>query len=100
MRRALPSSSARSDRPGCHFSALYVSGEALVSAFSRRGFAVASGSACLLDRPSHVLAAMGAYTGGNVRVSLPFGFADETVARFIDVLPAVVADTRGAISDD
>ena len=82
------------------FSALYVSGEALVSEFARRGFAVASGSACLLDRPSHVLAAMGAYTGGNVRVSLPFGFADETVARFIDVLPAVVADTRGAISDD
>lgn len=78
------------------FSALYVSGEALVAEFARRGFFVASGSACLqVDRPSHVLAAMGAYTGGNVRVSLPFGFADETVDRFVQALPQVIATTRG-----
>ena len=44
------------------FSCLYVDGEALVTELDRRGFAVASGSACTASRlePSHVLAAMGA----------------------------------------
>ena len=77
------------------FSALYVAGEALVSAFDRLGLAVASGSACLqFDRPSHVLAAMGAFTGGNVRVSLPFGFDEATVDRFVTELPRVIASVR------
>ena len=54
------------------FSCLYVDGEALVTELDRRGFAVASGSACTAStlEPSHVLAAMGALTHGNVRVSL------------------------------
>ena len=54
------------------FSFLYVDGEALVDALNRRGFSVASGSACTAStlEPSHVLAAMGALTHGNVRVSL------------------------------
>ena len=79
------------------FSALYVSGEALVSAFDRLGLAVASGSACLqFDRPSHVLAAMGAFTGGNVRVSLPFGFDEASVDRFVTELPRVI----GAVRDE
>ncbi len=83
------------------FSALYVAGEALVSAFDRHGLAVASGSACLqADRPSHVLAAMGAFTGGNVRVSLPFGFAEATVERFVAVLPEVIAATRREVLGD
>lgn len=77
------------------FSALYVSGEALVSAFDRLGLYVASGSACLqFEQPSHVLAAMGAFTGGNVRVSLPFGFDDDTVNRFVAALPGVVSAVR------
>lgn len=77
------------------FSALYVAGEALVSAFDRLGLAVASGSACLqFDRPSHVLAAMGAFTGGNVRVSLPFGFEEATVDHFVTELPRVIASVR------
>ena len=55
------------------FSALYADGEALVREFDRRGFAVASGSACTAStlEPSHVLAAMGVLTHGNVRLTLP-----------------------------
>ena len=54
------------------FSCLYVNGEQIVQALDRRGFGVASGSACTAStlEPSHVLAAMGALTHGNVRVSL------------------------------
>ena len=57
------------------FSCLYVDGEALVTELDRAGFSVSSGSACVADtrQPSHVLAAMGALTHGNVRVSLPRG---------------------------
>ncbi|MSO26961.1 MAG: aminotransferase class V-fold PLP-dependent enzyme [Candidatus Nanopelagicales bacterium] len=78
------------------FSVLYISGEALVIELDKRGFAVASGSACVADeaRPSHVLAAMGAYTGGNVRISLPLGCTAETVAGFLDALPSAVAAVR------
>jgi cysteine desulfurase len=78
------------------FSALYCSGEAIVTELDRRGFAVASGSACVSDteRPSHVLAAMGALTGGNVRVSLPFGCAVETIDAFLQELPDVIASVR------
>jgi cysteine desulfurase len=55
------------------FSVLYVDGEALVHELDRRGVAVASGSACTSDTltPSHVLAAMGVITHGNVRITLP-----------------------------
>ena len=78
-------------------SALYVDGEALVLELDRRGFAVASGSACVADgeRPSHVLAAMGALTGGNVRISLPFGCTEETVEGFAAAFSAAVAELRG-----
>ena len=78
------------------FSVLYVAGEAVVQALDAQGFAVASGSACVdeAERPSHVLAAMGAYTGGNVRISLPFGCPDETIERFIDALPLTIGTLR------
>ncbi len=78
------------------FSALYCSGEAVVTELDRRGIAVASGSACVADteRPSHVLAAMGALTGGNVRVSLPFGCTDATVDHFIREIPDVIQMVR------
>ena len=78
------------------FSCLYVEGEALLSALDREGFAVSSGSSCTADvlEPSHVLAAMGALTHGNVRVSLHRGVSAEDVERFLDVLPRVVADLR------
>ena len=57
------------------FSCLYVEGEALLTALDARGFAVGSGSACTSSalEPSHVLAAMGALTHGNIRLALPRG---------------------------
>ena len=81
------------------FSVLYVSGEALVLELDKRGFAVASGSACVGEeaRPSHVLAAMGAYTGGNIRISLPLGCTTETVAGFLEALPDAVAAVRADV---
>ena len=81
------------------FSCLYVEGEALLTALDREGFAVSSGSSCTADalEPSHVLAAMGALTHGNVRVSLHRGTTEADVERFLDVLPRVVADLRGGL---
>lgn len=78
------------------FSCLYVDGEALLHGLAREGFAVSSGSACTADtlRPSHVLAAMGVLTHGNVRVSLHPGTTSEEVDRFLSVLPDVVARLR------
>lgn len=80
------------------FSCLYVDGEAVVTALDRAGFAVASGSACTsaTETPSHVLAAMGALSQGNVRLSLPRGTTADAVDRFCAVLPGVVADLRRA----
>ena len=71
------------------FSFLYVDGEAIVDALNRRGFGVASGSACTAStlEPSHVLAAMGALTHGNVRVSLTRDATEADVDAFLAVLP-------------
>jgi cysteine desulfurase len=81
------------------FSCLYVDGEALVTELDRAGFSVSSGSACVADtrRPSHVLAAMGALTHGNVRVSLPRGVSAQSVDEFLDVLPPIVAAVRETV---
>ncbi len=78
------------------FSCLYVDGEALVNELDSLGFAVASGSACTASslQPSHVLAAMGALTHGNVRVSLGRDTRPEDVHRLAEVLPGVVARLR------
>ncbi len=79
------------------FSCLYVNGEALVTELDRAGFGVSSGSACTADslRPSHVLEAMGVVTHGNVRVSLPRATTEDTIERFLTVLPGIVAGLRG-----
>ncbi|MGZ4447394.1 MAG: cysteine desulfurase family protein [Nocardioides sp.] len=78
------------------FSCLYVDGEALVTELDRRGFSVASGSACTAStlEPSHVLAAMGVLTHGNVRVSMARGTTEAEVDRFLVELPDVVAAIR------
>jgi cysteine desulfurase len=85
------------------FSALYADGESLVRELDRRGIAVASGSACTAStlEPSHVLAAMGALTHGNVRVTLPLTAVspdrDQDVARLVTALPEVVAAVRSEL---
>ena len=88
------------------FSALYVDGESIVDALDRRGIVVASGSACTSSRlePSHVLAAMGALTHGNVRVTLPLeavspGRVDDVEALCRE-LPGVVAELRSRLGVD
>jgi cysteine desulfurase len=78
------------------FSCLYVAGEAIVTELDRHGISVASGSACVADtlEPSHVLAAMGALTHGNVRVSVQPSTGDDEVEALLDVLPGVVQALR------
>lgn len=85
------------------FSSLYVDGEALVGAFDRLGFAVASGSACTSStlEPSHVLAAMGVLTHGNVRVTLPLQAVsparDKDVQAFCEAIAPTVAAVRAEL---
>lgn len=81
------------------FSCLYVDGEALVHELDRLGFAVASGSACTASSltPSHVLAAMGALTHGNVRLSLSRDTTAEQVDQLLAVLPDVVRRLRAEV---
>jgi cysteine desulfurase len=81
------------------FSCLYVDGEAIVSELDRRGYGVASGSACTASTlaPSHVLEAMGVLTHGNVRVSLGRGTTEAEVDGFLAVLPDVVRGIRAEV---
>lgn len=81
------------------FSLLYVDGEAIVTALDEAGFAVGSGSACTSStlEPSHVLAAMGVLTHGNVRIALARGTSAEDVERFADTLPPLVGRIRAAL---
>jgi len=81
------------------FSFLHVEGEALVTELDRRGFSVASGSACTAStlEPSHVLSAMGALTHGNVRLSLTARTSEDEVERFLSELPEVVGQLRARL---
>ena len=81
------------------FSCLYVDGEALVTALDAEGFSVSSGSACTSSalRPSHVLAAMGVLTHGNVRVSLGRSTTYDDVDRLATVLPGIVQRIRAEV---
>jgi cysteine desulfurase len=84
------------------FSCLYVDGETIVDELDRAGFAVGSGSACTAStlEPSHVLAAMGVLTHGNVRVGLPVGVDDAAVERFCRTLPVAVQRVRAFLGAD
>jgi cysteine desulfurase len=81
------------------FSVLYVDGETLTLELDKAGFAVASGSACSAssEHPSHVLAAMGALTHGNIRVGLTWTTSAEEIDRFLSVLPPIVAQIRSTV---
>jgi cysteine desulfurase len=78
------------------FSCLYVDGEALVTELDRRGYGVASGSACTASTltPSRVLEAMGVLTHGNVRISLTRDTTAEEVDGLLAELPEVVRSIR------
>ena len=88
------------------FSALYVDGEVLLEELARRDLVVGSGSACTSSdlRPSHVLAAMGVLTHGNVRITLPLRAVSPTreadVARLCRELPDAVAAVRRRLGTD
>ena len=77
-------------------SALYVDGEALVSALDEAGYAVHSGSSCASTsgQPSHVLVAMEALTHGHVRVSLGPELTTADLDRFVDVYAENVGRLR------
>ena len=81
------------------FSALYVDGETLTLELDKAGFAVASGSACSAssEHPSHVLAAMGALTHGNVRLGLTWTTTAAQISQFLAVLPPIVARIRATV---
>jgi cysteine desulfurase len=81
------------------FSCLYVDGETIVDELDRAGFAVGSGSACTAStlEPSHVLAAMGVLTHGNVRIGLPVGVDAAAVDAFCAALPGAVARVRALL---
>jgi cysteine desulfurase len=81
------------------FSVLYVDGETLTLELDKAGFAVASGSACSAssEHPSHVLAAMGALTHGNVRIGLTWTTTGSETDRFLAALPPVVAEIRATV---
>jgi cysteine desulfurase len=81
------------------FSCLYVDGEALVTELDRLGFEVASGSACTSStlEPSRVLAAMGALTHGNVRVSVDRNTTEDDIERLLAELPAAIERLRARL---
>lgn len=76
-----------------------IEGETLVMALDRKGFAVASGSACSSDstEPSHVLMAMGVapdIARGAVRVSLSEANTTEQLSAFLAVLQDEISRLR------
>ncbi len=75
---------------------LYLDGEPLLTRLDKEGIAVGSGSACsrsTLD-PSHVMAAIGALTHGNVRLGLHPGVSEHDIDRFLEALPRAIEYVR------
>ena len=75
---------------------LYVNAEQLVTILADKGFAVDSGSACnaMNMQPSHVLAALGTLTQGNIRLTIHHATTFEEVKIFLEVLEKTVAELR------
>lgn len=80
------------------FSFLYVQGEELLRRLEISGFAVDSGSACTAEdlAPSHVLAAMGVLTHGNIRITLHHGSTATQVRELAAAIKIAVADLRAS----
>lgn len=79
---------------------MYLDGEPVVSRMDKEGFSVGSGSVCgtAAFEPSHVLAAMGALTHGNLRIGLHPGVSDDEVTRFLATVPRVLEDVRRSMT--
>jgi cysteine desulfurase len=75
---------------------LYVDGQVLMDALAKIGLYIGSGSACVASRlePSHVLAAMGRLSHGNIRLVLPHGTRASDIDRLLAALPDAVATIR------
>ncbi len=78
------------------FSFLYVDAEQLVNEMSANGYSVDSGSACASSNVefSHVLAAMGYLTHGNIRMRLRNDITWPDVHQFLSTLKSVVEKLR------
>jgi len=77
---------------------LYVEGEELLRKLETAGFSVDSGSACTAEdlQPSHVLAAMGLLTHGNIRVTLHDSTTSSQVRELIEAIRNAVTDLRAS----
>ncbi len=71
-----------------------VDSETAAIVFDKHGIAVGSGSACAVSysQSSHVLAAMGVKSAGNVRLSIPINFKESDLERFLETIPVVVSE--------
>lgn len=80
------------------FSFLYIDAEQLVDRLERRAISVDSGSACISANleASHVLAAMGRLTQGNVRITLKPEHTESDIAHLLTALKEEVDLLRGA----
>ena len=76
---------------------LYVNAEQLVTKLADKGYSVDSGSACSSTnmQPSHVLAALGVLTQGNIRLTIHHATTFEEVKEFLEVLSETVSELRG-----
>jgi cysteine desulfurase len=77
---------------------LYVNAEQLVTALADKGYSVDSGSACSAAnmQPSHVLAALGVLTQGNIRLTIHHATTFDDVKAFLEILSQTVSECRGA----
>ncbi|MEJ6573598.1 MAG: cysteine desulfurase [Actinomycetes bacterium] len=75
---------------------LYVNAEQLVTKLADRGYPVDSGSACSASnmQPSHVLAALGVLTQGNIRLTIHHVTTFEEVKDFLEILSQTITELR------
>jgi cysteine desulfurase len=75
---------------------LYVNAEQLVTTLADKGYAVDSGSACSAAnmQPSHVLAAMGVLTQGNIRLTIHHATSFDEINQFLNILRQTIIELR------
>lgn len=76
---------------------LYINAEQLVTKLADKGYPVDSGSACssVNMQPSHVLAALGVLTQGNIRLTIHHAITFEEVRAFLEILSETITELRG-----